>query len=278
MDCSQQFAATEAVPPFVTMSVRDLLQGQGGKALEGKIVLIGFGASELSDRLVTPVSSQAPMPGVEVNANAVTTLLENRQIKNVGTLSQVFLLLIISMRSVWLVMPWPGAQGLVALAAVLFCEYIAGYFAFALFHRQVEYGPFLMAGVLAAPLAQLESLFAVDRAITQRLKQLQVLLPAPPPQPGQNRPSLGARAPDEHNPSKVIFPRRASSSRLHWKLGALQRLEGELTSLYTFDETLLEGMRETLAVYDRDGRVLFHNSSWKIFCEQHDLNGVSNLV
>src|SRR5260370_33483251 len=36
-------------------------------------------------------------------------------------------------------------------------------------------------------------------------------------------------------------------------------------------------MRETLAVYDRDGRVLFHNSSWKIFCEQHDLNGVSNL-
>jgi signal transduction histidine kinase len=54
-------------------------------------------------------------------------------------------------------------------------------------------------------------------------------------------------------------------------------LENELASLYKFDETLLEGMQEVLAVYDLDGRALFHNSSWKRFCEQQELKATSNL-
>src|SRR5260370_19112051 len=110
------------------------------------------------------------MAGVEVNANAVTKLLENRQIKNVGALIQVFLLLIIGMMSLWLVMRFPGAQGLVALATVLFFEYIAGYFAFSLFYRQLEYGPFFLARLLAAPFSHVESLFVVAPALHPPLK------------------------------------------------------------------------------------------------------------
>jgi len=264
IDYLQQFAPGEAktIPPFITVSARDLLEGGQGKSLEGKIVLIGFGATELSDRVFTPVSSQSPMPGVEVNANAVDTLLENRQITSLGTVMQLSLLACTGMVLLWLVMRWPGIQGLLLLGTVLLGEYIAGYFAFAVLHRQLEYGPILVAGVLAAPLAQLESLVVVDRAITRRLKELQLLLPAT----------------DELLPGQVIAPSRsASPSRLHWKLASLQRLENELTSLYTFDETLLEAMQEVLAVYELDGRLLFHNSSWTRFCDRQNLKTTSRL-
>jgi hypothetical protein len=246
----------------MTVSARDLLEGGQGRSLEGKIVLIGFGATELSDRVFTPVSGQAPMPGVEVNANAVDTLLENRQITSLGTVIQPLLLVCTGMVLLWLVMRWPGIQGLLLLGTVVLGEYIAGYFAFAVLHRQLEYGPVLVAGVLAAPLAQLESLIVVDRAITRRLKELQLLLPAR----------------DELVPSQVTaLTRPASPSRLHWKLASLQRLENELTSLYTFDQTLLEAMQEVLAVYELDGRLLFHNSSWTRFCDGQNLKTASRL-
>jgi CHASE2 domain-containing sensor protein len=264
IDYLQQFAPGErnTVPPFVTVSVRDLLEGAPGKSMEGKIVLIGFGAAELSDRVFTPVSGQSPMPGVEVNADAVDTLLEHRQIESLGTAIQLLLLVCTGMVLLWLVMRWPGTQGLLLLATVLLGEYVAGYFAFAVWHRQLDYGPILVAGVLAAPLAQLDSLVVVDRAITRRLKELQLLLPVT----------------DQPPPGQVTTPNRsASSSRLHWKLASLQRLENELTSLYTFDQTLLEAMQEVLAVYELDGRLLFHNSSWTRFCDQQDVKTTSRL-
>jgi len=262
IDYLQQFSSAETVPPFITLSARDLLEGSPGTALEGKIVLIGFGAIELSDRVFTPVSVQALMPGVEVNANAVNTIVAGRPIKNVGVFLQLVLLVCSAMALLWLVGRFPGRQGLLYLALVLLGEYVVGYFVFKLAHRQFDYGIFLVAGVLAAPLAQLENLFVLDRAITRRLKELERLLPLP----------SGLPLDTATTQDKVIVPRRhAFQSRLHWKLGSLERLENELTSLYTFDNTLLQGMREVLAVYDLDGQLLFHNSSWTKFCQQQDL-------
>jgi signal transduction histidine kinase/CHASE2 domain-containing sensor protein len=252
----QQFAAAETRLPYWTVSARDLLEGNQHKELTGKVVLIGFGATELGDRLFSPVSNQVPMPGVEVNANAVETLLDHTQLEPIGPLFQTFLLLCSSMVSLWLVVRLPGVRGLLCLTALVLGEYLAGYFAFALLQRQFEYGPFLVAGVLAAPLAQLENLLVVDRAITVRLRELQKVLPVP----------------GEILPGKVITQgRKSSPSQLHWKLTSLRRLESELTSLYAFDETLLEAMQEALAVYDSEGHLLFHNSSWKTFCECQDL-------
>ena len=254
----QQFVPEKSTPPFLTLSAGDLLEGQKGESLEGKIVLIGFGATELSDRLFTPVSSQSPMPGVEVNANAVDTILEHRQIASLGMGMQLALLLGASMLSLWIVMWWPGGRGLAFLFALLLAEYGAGYLLFSSYGRQLLYGPFLVVGVLAAPLAQLENLIVIDRAITHRLKELRGLLPT--------------RA--DSSPHKIAIPvhdNDAPPSHLHWKLASLQQLEEELASLYAFDETLLETMQEALAVYSPEGDLLFHNSSWKQFCQKQAL-------
>src|SRR5581483_621575 len=259
----QQFDSAQPMPPFVTFSARDLLDGQQGSSLQGKIVLIGFGATELSDRLFTPVSDQSPMPGVEVNANAVDTLLEHKQIQSLGMATQILLMLCASMLSLWIVMRWPGGRGLFYLSTLLLAGYAASYLLFfSIFHRQLQYGPFLVMGLLAAPLAQLENLIVIDRAITRGLKELQALLPLP----------------TEFSAHRIFIPTRDDPpSHLHWKLKSLRQLQDELASLYAFDEILLETMQEALAVYTLDGRLLFHNSSWTRFCEKQALKVTASI-
>ncbi len=257
----QEFAPGQSTPPFVTLSASDLLQGQN-EALQGKIVLIGLGSTEPSDRFFTPVNNQSPMPGVEVNANAVDSILERKQILRLSTGTQLFFLLGISMLSLWILMWRPGGRGLLWFSAVLLAEFAAGYFLFAFFNRQLFYGPFLVMGLLAAPLAQLENLIVIDRAITRGLKELQALLPVP----------------TEFSAHRIFIPTQDSSpSHLHWKLKSLRQLQDELASLYGFDEILLETMQEALAVYALDGRLLFHNSSWTRFCEKQALNVTASI-
>jgi len=60
VDFRQQFTAGDTEPPFLTISAANMLEGAAPPQLEGKAVLIGFGASDLSDRLPTPVSTKRP--------------------------------------------------------------------------------------------------------------------------------------------------------------------------------------------------------------------------
>src|SRR5262249_33450192 len=75
IDFRRQFTPGQEPAPFVVVSAADLLSGKSTPTLAGKVVLIGFGSTEVSDRLVTPVSDQLPMPAVEINANVSVMLL-----------------------------------------------------------------------------------------------------------------------------------------------------------------------------------------------------------
>ena len=135
-------------------------------------MLIGFGGIDISDRLITPVSNQLPMPGVEINANVADMALSGRILSQIGNFGQLTLLVLMSVVSLWVVVRYPGVRGLLILVGMLAGVYIAAYFLFADFHRLLAYGPLLVAGVLAAPIAQLENLLIVDREVTSRLQQL----------------------------------------------------------------------------------------------------------
>jgi signal transduction histidine kinase/CHASE2 domain-containing sensor protein len=259
IDYRQQSAEDQQHPPFVTVSASDLLAGKRFPQLAGKAVLIGFGSVELSDRLVTPVSTQLPMPGVEINANAVETALAGEQLQELGLLWQLLLLVVASSLSLWLVIRFPGVKALLGLAAILFAGYFGAFLVFVHLHRLLSYGPILLSGVLAAPLAQLENLLMVDREVSERLRQLRHTI----------RP--GAEGPPH------------SSGRLHWKLSALHELQTELSSLYSFQSALLETMREGVAVYSEDGGLRFGNASWKSFCarqgaEPGSLSGLAMIT
>ncbi len=254
IDYRQQFEPGSRTPAFTTVSAGDLLAGRGGEQLKGKVVLIGFGAIEISDRLFTPVSNQLPMPGVEINANVVDMLLTGRQIEKAGMPVELLLLLATGVLSLGIVVRWPGMRGLLYLTAILLGEYAGGYLVLIRGHLLLPYGALLTAGLFAAPLAQLENLVFVDRAVTRRLLDLRQIV----------------------NPYKEKFAHgrtlsgiaNSSTSRLHWKLDALRELQAELASLYAFDQTLIETMQEGLAVFSPKGEMLFSNASWNRFCEK----------
>jgi signal transduction histidine kinase/CHASE2 domain-containing sensor protein len=251
IDYRPQFEPGAANPPFEVISAGDLLAGKNAPRLAGKVVLIGFGAIDVSDRLITPVSNQLPMPGVEINANVTDMLLSGRTLRHIGGMSQFMLVLLMSMAALRLVVRYPGLRGLLLLAGMLAAMYVAAFFLFQDFHRLLSYGPLLVSGVLAAPIAQLENLFMVDREVTSRLQQLRQAIA---PHYGELKPPPAA-PPDD----------RTAAGGLYWKLAALKELQAELTSLYSFNSTLLETMREGLAVYGADGALKFSNTTWKKF-------------
>ena len=262
IDYRHQFEPGQPDPPFQVVSAGDLLSGKIAPQLTGKVVLIGFGAIDVSDRLVTPVSNQLPMPGVEINANATDMLLSGRSLNHIGNLGEFALVLLMSIGSLWVVVRHPGVRGLLWLAGMLAGLYVAAFFLFQDFHRLLSYGPLLIAGVLAAPIAQLEHLLIVDREVTSRLQQLRHAI----------TPHYGGLKPAQRGTE--------TAGGLYWKLAALKELQAELSSLYSFNQTLLETMREGLAVFGADGSLRFSNSTWKTFCErQHtDLESLAAVA
>ncbi len=255
IDFRPQFEPGQPNPPFVVVSAGDLLAGKRAEQLTGKAVLIGFGAIDISDRLITPVSNQLPMPGVEINANVADMVLSGRVLSQLGGPEQLLLLVLMSAVALWVVVRYPGVRGLLLLIAMLAGGYLAAYFLFRDFHRLLSYGPLLVAGVLAAPIAQLENLLIVDREVTSRLQQLRLAI----------SPHFGHLKPPQSGADSIRWP---ASGRLHWKLAALKELQAELSSLYSFNQTLLETMSEGLAVYGADGALLFSNETWKKFSER----------
>ena len=257
IDYRPQFDPGQPDPPFVVVSAGDLLAGKRAEQLAGKAVLIGFGAIDISDRLITPVSNQLPMPGVEINANVADMVLSGRMLSQIGSVSQFILVVLMSAAALWVVVRYPGLRGLLVLVGMLAGGYLAAYFLFRDYHRLLSYGPLLIAGVLAAPIAQLENLLIVDREVTLRLQQLRHAI----------SPHYGYLKPAQPGSDRSKWP---ASDRLHWKLAALKDLQAELSSLYSFNQTMLETMSEGLAVYGADGSLLFSNGTWKQFCERQD--------
>jgi len=260
IDYRGQTAPGEDPQPFVAISVKDLLEGRGNDQLRGKAVLIGFGSAEISDRLSTPVSGNLPMPGVEIHANLVDALLSGRTLRPVPETAHVLLLLVFALSSTWAVLRWPGWRGILALASFLAGIFAGGYLFFARAHLLIPLGPLLCLAILAGPMAQLQNLLIADRGVTARLRELERVLRLP------------RSASDGSLPSALQREASSSSGSLPWKIELLSQLQTELSSLYAFDETLLESMQEGLAVFASDGRLVFRNPRWQSFCERQGWN------
>ena len=265
IDYRGQIVPGETSPPFFAVSVLDLLDGKAGGQLQGKAVLIGFGSTEIGDRIPTPVSDRLPMPGVEIHANLIDAILAGRSLTPLNGWLNLLVLCVFSFSSTWVVLRWPVWRGLVALAALLAVGLAASYFVFAWMHVLVGLGPFLCVALLAGPLAQLQNLVLVDRGLTQGLRQLQIALKTAQP---TKKNSLPAALRAETQPA---------DGDLHWKVSLLRQLQAELSSLYAFDETLLEAMQEGLAVFAVDGRVIFRNPQWQSFCEKQGWDATAGL-
>jgi signal transduction histidine kinase/CHASE2 domain-containing sensor protein len=267
IDFRQQFLGSlnENEPPFITVSAGDILEGQTPVSLQGKNVLIGFGPSDLGDRIPTPVSGQVPMPGVEVHANLLEGVLAGRTIRHAGFVPQLVLLLIYSLGSTLLILQRPGWLSIWIPVTLLVGVYGAEFLLFKNRGILLDFGPLVCAALLAVPLAQLQDLLIVNRALNRGLQQLRHTL--------LSHPSSGRF--HSFQPDTEV---QDSARDLQQKLHLIQSLQSELASLYTFRQNLLESMQEGLAVFDAMGEMEFCNPFWERFCLKQGWNPSVGLV
>ncbi len=116
---------------FPRISLAALLDNPGAAApLHDKIVLIGVTAQGTGDRLFVPFFSGAGMPGVEIHANILHTLLNGTYLQPAGNLPSIAALLGIALLSLFSILRFRGIAQWALLAVLGFVVLAAPYLLF----------------------------------------------------------------------------------------------------------------------------------------------------
>ena len=223
---------------FQTLSAVSLLRGGQLTGVRGRPVLVGFGSTEIADRLMTPVSGEFPMPGVVLHAQIFDAILGGRTLHEVPLGWQAILLGGICLGSVLLLRRRKGWSAATALLALAIAVYGGGLLGFVKASRILPVGPMMLA-LLLAPLVVYSSEFVmVERSLGRQLRELRSWLAA----------RSGGRPDEKHD--------------LAWRLGVLHDLQAQLGSLYELHSTLLESTHDLIAIFDNEGRLLLRNGAF----------------
>ncbi len=225
---------------FESISASAMLKGEDGKLrLAGRPVLIGFGGTEISDRLSTPLATELPAPGIEVHAQILDGILTGRLLHEVPAGLSALVLAFTCLAVVVVFRKWRGWASVGLLAALAAVVYGTAFLSFLWASRILPAGSMLLA-VMAGPLVVYAADFTlVERSVTRQLRGL--------------RSWLTKQGKD------TVLPGQAE---LSWKLALLQRLETELGSLYELHKTLLESTKDLVVIFDERGRLLLKNQAF----------------
>ena len=207
--------------------------------VQGRPVLVGFGPTEISDRLSTPLTKEFPEPGVEVHAQILDSILGGRHLKETPLSLNAVILLVTCTLVVVVFRTWRGlaiAGLLLGVGALAFAIALAG---FIWGSRILPVGPMLLAVVLGPLLVYAADFVVVERSLTQQLGGLRTWLAL-----------RGKNVAD------------AERGDLSWRLETLQSLQTELGSLYELHEALLASTRDLVAIFDESGNLLLSNQSF----------------
>ena len=128
-------------------SFAELLSGQvPGAALAGRTVLIGVTAAGAGDRIFTPFSSAGRgMPGVEVHANVLRTMLTGRYLYPLRASSALLAMSAVALAVALALSALAGVWLAVALAVLGAAWHVAPYFLFARWNLLAPYFSFSLA-------------------------------------------------------------------------------------------------------------------------------------
>ena len=222
---------------FETISASTVLQGANlGAKFYGRPVLVGFGATEISDRLNTPLATEIPAPGIEVHAQILDAILTGRSLREVPAAISTSALALTCLVVVLVFRKWRSWASVGLLVALAIAVYAIAFLTFLSASRILPAGAMLLA-VILGPLVVLTADFvAVERSLTQQL--------------------LGLRFWLTKQGKETAIP---GNAELSWKLDLLHKLETELGSLYELHRTLLESTQDLVAIFDQTGNLLLSN-------------------
>ena len=221
---------------FQTVSVADVLQERSLANLRGRPVLLGFGPTEISDRLSTPLTGPWPASGVEIHAQILDSVLSGRSLRPLPRSATVVLLFLTCVGAVtffrnrrgWSVVVWAVCLGAIG--------YFAGWLAFVLASRAVPIGFMLLATIFAPLVVFAADFVLVERSVRTQMQRLREWLVQ------QRRDEISDDSED-----------------LASNLDLLQELQTQLGSLYELHDRLLEATHDAIAIFDAGGSLILQN-------------------
>ncbi|HUT98204.1 MAG TPA: CHASE2 domain-containing protein [bacterium] len=167
---------TGTFPTYSAVAVLRSDEAQLAEWFQGKLVFFGASAEGLHDAVITPFSMRAPMPAVEVHANAAATILEGDEPTVWPRWALIVLSLVLAAVTGDLF-----ARFRPKISIVVFIGFVVGYplaagAVFALANHLLPVVSGLLAGSLAFLFTSLGRLVSVNRALDKRLMDLELLL------------------------------------------------------------------------------------------------------
>jgi len=98
--------------------------------LKNKIVLIGEMGTGLHDEQYVPTSFSTAMPGVEIHANAIQTILSGKYLQNQTKLSQYILIFVFALIFGFIFLKFRAISGLIISLLLLIIYYVAAIYIF----------------------------------------------------------------------------------------------------------------------------------------------------
>ena len=237
---------------FETISARAVLDGLDPSRVRGRPVLVGFGTTEIGDRLSTPLHPEFPTPGIEVHAQILDGILTGRTLRDVPLWAGAGALLTTCVAAVAIFRTWHGIASLAAFLATSLLVYGMGLLTFVWAARILPVGAMLLA-VVGAPLVVYAADFVrVEKSVTEQLLAL--------------RSWLALLGKDGGSRDKTD---------LSWRLDLLQQLQTELGALYELHKTLLESTQDLVAIFDEHGSLLLKNQP---FARAYQLQAGSSIT
>ena len=230
--------------PFHTISARDALESKNLDSVRGRPVLVGFGPTEIGDRISTPLTSELPAPGVEVHAQILDSILTGRMLREVRLRFGAGVLLIGCLFAVLVFRKWRGWAALLLLLGAVTVLYAGALLSFIWISRIVPVGQVMLAFLLAPLLVYSADFVTVERSVTRQLLGLQFW--------------LASRSKDGSSQHK---------GDLSWKLDLLHNLQTELGALYELHKTLLESTQDLVAIFNERGELLLSNQLFAEICQ-----------
>jgi signal transduction histidine kinase/CHASE2 domain-containing sensor protein len=255
-----------------TISFGEVIDGRvDPQRLRNKYLLIGATAAALGEKVASPFIQSVSggrlrsdlMPGVEVLANEVNTILRGRFYRELPDWIAFFCSLLAGAGVIIFAALAQGsyeiARQIAALGILLASILLTSYLAFSLWLILPPVVPMLFAFSIATPLTLIRRAFVLSREIDSRITELtkagQSLLPAAPDQIVAERSGLIEAVDKAAEWLSRKWPRGAG-----WKARELKALNQQLLQRALFISRAMRSIEDGLIVAATDARIIFANA------------------